>query len=162
MSRETLASKLRQAAKMAGLKTYFTGQTCCRGHICKRRVSTTTCVECSKYHKRRPETRQKDRDYYHATADARKERRAAYNKKNSAIITAKAVKWQRDNPEKRRQIRKKWAQANKEKLLIKDRNRKAKKQAAEGTHSTADIQFIRAAQGDKCAYCRQRLRGKYH
>lgn len=35
-------------AKADGLKTYYTGRPCVRGHVCERRTSTRQCVECSK------------------------------------------------------------------------------------------------------------------
>ena len=31
-----------------GLKRYFTGLPCKRGHVCERVVSTKTCVECKR------------------------------------------------------------------------------------------------------------------
>ena len=36
----------RKDARAAGLKRYFTGKPCCRGHVCERWVSDKTCMEC--------------------------------------------------------------------------------------------------------------------
>lgn len=36
------------AAKAAGLKRYFTGESCKHGHVAERFVSNCACVECSK------------------------------------------------------------------------------------------------------------------
>jgi hypothetical protein len=36
----------RDAARMAGLKRYFTGETCVNGHRAERYVSNTCCVTC--------------------------------------------------------------------------------------------------------------------
>ena len=36
----------RKEAKAKGLKYYFTGQPCARGHIANRYVSTAQCIEC--------------------------------------------------------------------------------------------------------------------
>jgi len=38
----------RKEAQFAGMKYYFTGQECLRGHISKRLVSTRTCLGCSR------------------------------------------------------------------------------------------------------------------
>ena len=37
-------------AKLAGIKHYFTGKPCKRGHIAKRYAATCSCVECTKGH----------------------------------------------------------------------------------------------------------------
>lgn len=37
----------RRAARKAGLRRYFTGKPCPRGHICERLVSSFGCVECA-------------------------------------------------------------------------------------------------------------------
>jgi hypothetical protein len=36
----------RADARAKGLKRYFTGKPCKRGHVVKRRVDTGDCVEC--------------------------------------------------------------------------------------------------------------------
>jgi hypothetical protein len=36
----------RAAALSKGLKTYFTGKPCKRGHVVERRVDTGDCAEC--------------------------------------------------------------------------------------------------------------------
>lgn len=36
----------RKEAKALGLKRYFTGAACLRGHCCERYVEGSTCVEC--------------------------------------------------------------------------------------------------------------------
>ena len=36
----------RQQAQAEGLKNYFTGQTCCNGHVSPYSVSAWTCVTC--------------------------------------------------------------------------------------------------------------------
>jgi hypothetical protein len=38
----------RAEAKRRGLKTYFTGRPCKRGHVSERRVGSQTCVECER------------------------------------------------------------------------------------------------------------------
>jgi hypothetical protein len=36
----------RAKAKARGLKRYFTGKPCCRGHIAERHVNNWACIEC--------------------------------------------------------------------------------------------------------------------
>jgi hypothetical protein len=36
----------RDNARKLGLKLYFTGEPCMRGHVCARRVASYDCVEC--------------------------------------------------------------------------------------------------------------------
>jgi len=38
----------RVEARKQGLKVFFTGKKCKRGHLCNRYVSTGSCLECSK------------------------------------------------------------------------------------------------------------------
>lgn len=54
----------KQDAKAQGLKRYFTGKPCKRGHVSQRYASTGQCVECQRHHERtyyaeKPEFRQK-------------------------------------------------------------------------------------------------------
>jgi hypothetical protein len=39
-------SKIKTAAKLAGVKRYFTGNPCPAGHICERRVCNGACIDC--------------------------------------------------------------------------------------------------------------------
>lgn len=43
----------RAEAKDQGLRHYFTGVECKRGHVAKRLTSTKMCVECGKIHRKR-------------------------------------------------------------------------------------------------------------
>ena len=38
----------RETALQLGLKRYFTGDPCMRGHICERLATSTACVECAR------------------------------------------------------------------------------------------------------------------
>ena len=60
-------------AKARGLKRYFTGKPCKRGHMCERSVSTSNCLECAgerlhQYNEaNRDQIRERKRQYYEAT-----------------------------------------------------------------------------------------------
>ena len=38
----------RAEAKAKGLRFYFTGKPCAKGHVAARRVANETCVECER------------------------------------------------------------------------------------------------------------------
>ena len=38
----------RTEAKAKGLRFYFTGKPCAKGHVAARRVANETCVECER------------------------------------------------------------------------------------------------------------------
>jgi 5-methylcytosine-specific restriction endonuclease McrA len=54
----------------------------------------------------------------------------------------------------------KWLKENSERTRVYARNRRARKQAAGGSHSVDDIRNIREVQRDKCAACRCNLKSK--
>jgi hypothetical protein len=53
-----------------------------------------------------------------------------------------------------------WCKNNPEKVRARDQTKRARRKGAEGKFSPSDIQIIRKAQKDKCAYCRADLKGK--
>lgn len=71
-------------AKKQGLKRYFTGEPCKRGHVAERTVSNRQCVEC---YRKNYEVK---KDYY----------------------IEKANFWKKKNPERRREISRNWARQN--------------------------------------------------
>jgi hypothetical protein len=38
----------RAEAKAKGLRSYFTGKPCAKGHVAARRVANASCVECER------------------------------------------------------------------------------------------------------------------
>lgn len=170
----------RKAAKAAGLKYYFTGKPCIRGHIAKRQTSSGSCTTCGS---------ENTAKYY--ADDAKKER---------MLSTSRA--WKSANPEKVKEYTKKrWADpmaraaqtafiaANRElyrsyywvenlteerleKMRAKNRasptkniraaNRRALILGAEGSHCRNDIDLIFDEQGGKCSSCLAELQKGYH
>jgi hypothetical protein len=54
----------KQEAKEQGLKRYFTGKPCSKGHISERLVSTSQCTEClAEYRKNKPIDKEKIKEY---------------------------------------------------------------------------------------------------
>lgn len=90
-------------------------------------------------------------------------------------------KWQADNRDKNlkrmREYHKEYYAANREKVLecnreyrknnpeksaARVRNRRARKQASEGAHTSADILRLLTLQRHKCAYCKACVKKDYH
>jgi hypothetical protein len=67
----------RKQALALGLKRYFTGKPCCRGHIVERLVSAGTCVECRRLMEQSPKGRERFRRY--ASSPLGRERQWRYD-----------------------------------------------------------------------------------
>lgn len=85
----------RAEAKARGLKRYFTGRPCKRGHICERYVNECICLHCNKetairrYHKNRRQNPEAPR--------WRKAR--AYNREYSAKVRDLIAALRKEMPE---------------------------------------------------------------
>lgn len=167
-------------AKQTGLRFYFTGKPCLRGHIAKRRVENRVCVVCAADKKR-------GWGFEYRSRPSVKKVRSDYNKKWNAERTwteeqlakarAATAKWRKNNIEKarelgrkyaakradkRREYNREYAKRNAAKLAAKERNKRAIKLRNGGSHTKEDVAAILAMQKGKCAYCRVSLKGKYH
>lgn len=91
-------------AKERGDVRYFTGRPCKRGHIAERFTVTRHCIECAKLHGAKHFAKR-----YRADAEFAK------------THNARAAKWKKDNPEKKRAHNKKWRDANPEKVRANNR-----------------------------------------
>jgi|SRR5690625_511155 len=86
----------RKEAKERGLKHYFTGKPCKRGHIEKRFVSGFQCVVCVKMHY---DERRKANPEEYTEASRR------YRKRNPDKVCAASRRWQKNNPERVRELK---------------------------------------------------------
>lgn len=75
-------------------------------------------------------------------------------------IKARHDLWKAENPERYRALVRRWQKANPDKMRPLHHAARARRRGAEGRYTAKDLQEIRAAQRDKCAYCRIRLNGK--
>lgn len=92
-------------AKAQGLKHYFTGKPCSRGHIGKRFVSSFACVACAKMHCQKAQ-----QEHPGMFREASKKYRA----KNPEKVRAGVKKWRRENQDKVKAIKKRERENNKE------------------------------------------------
>lgn len=158
----------RADAKAQGLKTYFTGKPCPRGHIAVKQTSSKQCVECRKiigriYTAKDPEkNRAKTRAWLILNKDRATNTKRAYTAANKALLAEKKAAWGNANRTAIMARQRKWAQENPEKDLAPKRNYRARLRRAVGTHTASDVIDILRRQKGKCAYCKVALRGKHH
>jgi 5-methylcytosine-specific restriction endonuclease McrA len=176
-------------ARENGLRFYFTGKPCKRGHVVLRYTKTKFCTECTRL--RHKEYVEKNGEEIRARANAKRinnkeklnaQERARYAKNpqkhiakvkrqyenNGDKIRARRIAYHYEvyqNPSVREAAAKRtreWAAAHPDKVRANARNGKAKRKNVPGKHSAADIAAIKKMQKNKCAYCRVRLGRKYH
>jgi len=101
----------RDEARALGLKRYFTGAPCKRGHVAERYVSSCRCMECDRVLalEWRVANLEKARE---------RERAAAYKYRvvNPEKDRERKRKWRAANPEKAREHQRRWLAANKDKI----------------------------------------------
>ena len=131
-----------EEARAMGLKRFFTGVPCKRGHLVERFVSDRGCVECkamqaAKWREEHPEEirkmqnkcnekrRESQREYRQRTRDQRREAERKWQASNREKCREYTKKWRERNPEKRaaylnrpdikakmKEVARKWAQDN--------------------------------------------------
>lgn len=94
----------RSTAASVGLKTFFTGAPCKRGHVALRRVCSSVCVQCQiefdrkKWLEKREILAPRNRARHYENRDARLLARRVAWSKDADRLKAKRAKWGRDNP----------------------------------------------------------------
>lgn len=74
----------RKAAKKAGLKKYFTGEPCHRGHVSQRFTCSAKCSMCS---------RADMADHYQRNRDTIRARQSVYFRENRDEVNRRALDW---------------------------------------------------------------------
>lgn len=92
----------RKMAIALGLKKYFTGKPCCRGHMSDRRVAGGACLSCEqyKYSSASDVELHRRRTYYADNIEKMKEYRKKYYADNSTRILDRTRSYQTLNKEK--------------------------------------------------------------
>lgn len=125
--------------------------------------------------------RERVRQTTDAWEKANPERKRASQKEwvlnNRERVKRKAAEWTKNNPEKALAKSKRWKDKNKPRIKARKKayeaanpekprawqaNRRARKLAAGGTHSSADLKRIYETQRGKCACCSRPLKGGWH
>lgn len=159
----------RSEALEKGLKRYFTGKPCPKGHIFQRHVSSKGCIACARQSpahlrasKRWQQTSPKAKEVHKRFREKHRERRNADARARYAADPQKAcdrvADYRRRNPDQDRN----YYERTKDKSFEKARRRRAQKMQAEGEYKLSDVNRIYGQQKGKCANCRVQLRDKYH
>ena len=108
----------RAEAKARGLKTYFTGKPCLRGHVALRQVSSETCMDCANEKAKRYYQQNKGAaiarrlDAYRRDAEAeRAKMRDHYQRNKARASVARKARYYAD-PEAARAQSREWAAQN--------------------------------------------------
>lgn len=139
----------RAEAKAQGLKNYFTGKPCKRGHIALRRSNNAICVECSHennvdyYKNNREKALDNNREWRRKNPKTVSEikkrnrnvatervRNAVYYEKNRDKVRARNRAWNNRNKESRAEYYIKWAQGNPELVNANNSKRRASRMSA--------------------------------
>jgi 5-methylcytosine-specific restriction endonuclease McrA len=161
-------------AKAAGLKRYFTGKPCPKGHVAERFTANNACVECNaaRYREWAAKNGDKILHYREENAEHRAAVLKAWTEKNREKLKAQRRAKYLRTIERKMLLERIYRKVNRDRLLAKGRldraanrdlyrtyyrRRRARKKAAAGEHSPEDIAAIRAAQKNRCAYCRKKL-----
>jgi len=89
----------REEAKRQGLKRYFTGKPCLRGHICERYIISSTCTQCqkdrgSKWAKdNREQKNKRQRELHKLNLDRYIEYQRKFRKKHPKRAKSYFLKW---------------------------------------------------------------------
>lgn len=107
----------RKEAKAQGLKRYFTGKPCKRGHVCERDVKNGQCQECGSIWRKAA---------YWRDPEKCRARTRDYNRRNSEKVRASSRNYRLRNPEKVRAMLNAWCRKNRDKLRIRRQINKEK------------------------------------
>jgi 5-methylcytosine-specific restriction endonuclease McrA len=150
-------------ARSRGLKRYFSGQPCPGGHIVERYVGNGGCIECSKIRSLRWYHQDADRGSAWAKANKGKRNAAARARRaKNPRVREQASEWRAQNREKANEYGRRWAAKNPVATRAKNRSRRARRLAAAGSHTAADVAEIMRSQRGRCGYCRKSLRMGFH
>jgi len=157
----------RSEAKNLGLKRYYTGKPCKRGHISERWVGGD-CIICSRENTRKSHKKNihKRRDY---AKKYRKENNEAYKKfrrkkykNNPEPQKARSIKnYYKDLEASRKKQRQRYKK-NPEAYKLSARNRKARIKNSEGSHTLEDVKKIKKQQKHKCVYYNTCIKYNFH
>lgn len=158
----------RAEAKAAGLKRYFTGVPCAKGHISERRSSTSNCIECQskksaeRYLKHRDHELKKSAERYVRDRAKVIARSKAWAEKNREKKAAQSAKYRERYPEKMANFRFEWLRNNPDWVAVKDARRRARKLASNGRFTASDVKYLFGKQRGSCAWCKTSIRDGYH
>lgn len=154
---------LRKQASENGLKRYFTGRPCVRGHLDERSANFGQCISCirenSLVYGKKLRTEDWDRYKKYQKKHQKKQREASlkWRAKHPEKVREYKKKDYRKHKDKRKNTQSKWGIKNWDKVKSYRTNRKARLRKAQGKHSAKEIRVLLERQKYKCAECHRRI-----
>ena len=100
VNKNKVASHLaREEAIKSGLKFYFTGLPCSKGHVTNRYVSTHQCKTCNDEHRALASSIKKKAEARRLNSKATSEKMSEYRKRNAEKIKASQAEYRKNNRE---------------------------------------------------------------
>jgi hypothetical protein len=109
--------KTPKEAKLLGVKHYFTGKCCPKGHIAVRFASTHACVDCA---------REATAEWAAKNPEKIKAQQAEYCRKNRDIRIEKVKAWREKNSQRKKEYTAEHYAKNRQRILDAGRARRAK------------------------------------
>lgn len=135
-----------------GLKRYFTGKPCKRGHVCERFVWNSGCVDCDRLVRNKIE-----KTYYAKHREKLLEKKKPYQKdyrnKNRDKINNQKCDHYSKNKKQIRERQKNYYLNNKDAYVVGSNNRRARKIGNGGSHTYGQAKNLLANQNYKCINC---------
>lgn len=150
----------RKEARALGLKHFFTGQPCIRGHIAIRYVSKNNCRDClvedhrTNYAKNPTKENARTRAWWSNNEE--------YRSKNAELFRERARRWYAENKERSKRTTLEWQRSNPDKKQQYSSTRRARKRLSAGTHTAEQLRELLEKQNYECVYCRGSLRERRH
>jgi 5-methylcytosine-specific restriction endonuclease McrA len=115
------------------------------------------------YRQQHPDrVRASQKRWVEANPDAVKARKQRWKEANPGRVRPGAKRWKQENPDRVRAGAQLWREKNPEATRASRHRYRARKRAAEGTHSAEELKALFERQGGKCVYCRTKLGKRYH
>jgi 5-methylcytosine-specific restriction endonuclease McrA len=158
----------RQNAKSLGLRRYFTGKPCLRGHIVARWTISGLCTQCGNDHflarqkAKREEFTQRQKAWRQANLDHSREYFRQWRRENQERATLFSRRWRLSNPEAHAEAGRQWCKNNPVKRLAIAARYRARLVSAPGSFTEDDIERLLEQQGYHCNGCGTDLLRRFH
>lgn len=143
----------RKEASTLGLKQYFTGIPCKRGHVSHRFVVNGNCLDCQN---------SKLKEWYAKNSEAVLAKKAIERLADPEKFRERFRAWLSENREKSRAASRRYLRENPESGRVALAKRRALLRSASGSHTASDIKRLVHLQRGKCALCRKSAGVSYH
>lgn len=183
--KDTLAIIGWQEARMAGLKRYFTGKPCKRGHICERASVNGSCMMClsekskasyyknhetmlakqaarRKYDSYKVRMKKYQRDWYLENSESVKRKAKEVYWRDPVTARAKRLLYRVRTKEAIRKRDKEYQKSNRHVCAAAGRRYRARMRGAKGSHTAEDILVLLRAQRFRCAGCGSSIKRGHH